>query len=371
MRRLVLLAWPITVIAGIALCVVTLSIAQALRSHGIIVLVVSLLAVSGIGQTVFARTGGKVAQTIQFAAICTLTSGVLWVTGFLSSLFLAGAFCLVQLCAGTTRNELRYVFTGTAMILVSSAIMIAGLSLVADLNFEMVILIMCLASLVIALCSLTFRKQQDATTLPQPILSLTALNTADVWVAAMLLPTAQAMMYFSARLLTFLMPAFLHSFETLVAPALRRTYREVAATKFIHAMARVNLSLFLVAAAIAILVLTVHSHAIILWPEYNSSVVTAAYLLLAMFVPAALGQTGLATNLLVSSAAQNISHIVGFVGAAAFLAIKTPVLAPDVAISYLVLQTLVALVQSMHSIKTHGVWPGPTALFARQIRLLG
>jgi hypothetical protein len=369
-RRQALMAWPITVLSGIALCIVTLSIAQALRSHGIIVLVVILIAVSGIGQTLLANTVGKAAQTFQIIVVCLLTSSLLWVTGFLPSTFLAGAFCLIQICALNSRNETGPAVTGTTMIFCLTAVTTAGLSLLADLSFEIVILVMCLASLVIALCNLSFRKQQPATALPESITCLTLMNTVDLWLAVIILTPPQAIMYFSARLLTFLLPAMLHSFEILIAPAIYQSYDEKGAKDFVHAMARVNLSLFLIASAIATLILAAHSNAIILLPKIASTTETAGYLILAIFLPAALGKTVVATNLLVPKRTQNISEAVSLVCAGALLAFQAQMQAYDIAFAFLVQRTLVAVAQSMHTIKNYGIWPGPTALFVKKIRIL-
>ena len=361
--------WPITVLSGIILCAVTLSGVQAHRSHGILVLVVTLIAVTGIAQSSASQGLRGPAKVLGMVIVSLATSSILWLTGFLPSLFIASAFCLTQVCAITARITLGNAFNGTALVLGLSTLILSVLSMFAAWNLEMVVLLMCLTSLMIALCDLSFKPQRVFENARLQIDCLSLTNTADLWIAAMLLSPAQAILYFAARLTTLLLPAVLHSFETLIAPAIVQTHRQSKHSDFVSAMARVNLSFFLIAAAVATMLATFQPSVSTTYLNVGSFGTTATYLLVAIFVPAALGQSAIVAQILLPRSAQDLASIFGSIGAAGMLVFRPEIHANDIAQSYAVYRILAASILSFHVIKHHRIWPGPTALFVKKIRV--
>jgi hypothetical protein len=372
--RAAMFEWPITIISGILLCAVTVSGAEALRSHGIVVLVVTLIGVTGIMQSFASNKHlGKssTAITLGVLFICILTSSVLWISDFLPSLFIASAFCLTQVCAVSTRNTPGRGVNGTALILGFSSGLIAGLSALASLDFDAVVLLMCLTSLILAVWDLSFGRPHKTKHLKPRLNCLTMANTPDILIAPFLLSPSQAIHYFSVRLLITMLPALLNSFETWVAPAIYHAHRQSKPAEFVQVMARVNLSYFLTAAAIAVMLLTVQPMANL--PTMNADMTsnTTIYLMLGAFLPAALGQSSIVTQLLLSQSVKWITHLAGAGAAFLTLIIQTSIQAQDLALAYFLYRFSGAAIQSIWTIKENGIWPGPTALFVKQIRLLG
>lgn len=366
--------WPITVLAGFLLCAITLVGVDTLRSHGIISVVLSIIATSGIVQSVlpardFSGAHKITAIVLALVASC-FSSAILWASGVLETGFLALTFAICQLCVVPMRSHNKKL-NGPTRLFVCSALLIFGFSAFVQLSFDMIVLIMCLASLVIALIEMS---STPAKPVPKHVTKmnwLSILGTADIWIAVLILPPAQVNLYHAARLLTLLLPSALHAFDIWVEPAVFQTRNHAGHVAFVKSMARVNLSLFLIAAAVGLIILTPQKAAFIhLLGIGTSADAVAVYMLLAAFIPASLGQSQTATNLLIPARVQWGTQFVGLCAGACVVAIASSVQAETVALGYLTFTVLTALIQCLYTISRSGIWPGPTALLAKQIRLL-
>ena len=385
-QRAAVLENPSSVLAGLFFCGVTIWGVEAQRSLGILIVALVLITTTALVRAFVPRPllQRDTTKTVLMTALCSgvtalLTGLVLAQTGVVSSPFVL-VVLMACLFSAPFAHSGRFMRTsGVARVFFTAAGLVFALSYFAALTMDLVILILCLACVAVVLLDLSFDRRALSTCESRFNAPLVCgqsggnalLSSGDIWVALMVLPLDQSLMYCGARLWVMLAQSTLRGFDRMVAPAVTEAFYDAPRAVFVGTMARVNLSLFLIGSAAGVVVLMgredVLNRAFHLNDQSNEIVL---YLLCGIIVPVIFGFMDTTSKILVPPPVSAGMCLIGMVAGAAAFAGQGVETARALAVGYCVWNSVCAILHSGYWGINHAVWPGPTALFARQIRLL-
>lgn len=194
---------------------------------------------------------------------------------------------------------------------------------------------------------------------------------ADLMILPFILPPKLMLPYLVAKGVSLLLPVFINVFQKLAASPLRLAIAGRQQALFVASAARINLGLMLIAGGLAVAVLSaapVLSNTAVL--DYGQFREILLWLLLAESAPAIFG----ATAMLMRTSGFGAVHIIlNAIAAVVLIVVSVGFVTTDpvlIAKTYAGVHFSIAAISAVILIRQMGIWPGPTALMFRKIKLI-